>query len=250
MNSLKIAATVATLSCALTSQGPALAQPAPAQTPDRDAPVVTIVRVPAPWYAPRFLVVRRMRESVPQYQSIDGLVHKAYSLARPDGRYGGIYLWKDRASAQAWFSPAWFERVEKERGAPGEVRAYEVVFRVDGEVAGAPTGSDLAAVATLIEFGPRTGPESAAAGQASLAAANWRGVAGLLRSYVVRSPEGGPGAVVLWRDEASARAWLDGGWGERVAREYGAPPRIAWFDIPIMIVGQEGRVAAAGEARR
>lgn len=250
MNSLKIAATAAALSSALIAHGPALAQPAQAQTPDRDAPVLTIVRVPAPWYAPRFLVVRRMRESVPQYQAIDGLAHKSYSLARPDGRYGGIYLWKDSASAQAWFSPAWFERVEKERGAPGEVRFYEVRARVDGEGGGAPTGTDLAAVATLIEFVPRAGPEAAAAGEAALAAANWRGVAGLLRTYVVRSPEGGPGAVVLWRDEASARAWLDGGWGERVARELGAPPRIAWFDIPIMIVGQEGRVAAAGEARR
>jgi len=138
--------------CAVTLHGPAArAQPATGEGYAPGARVLTIVRIPTPWYAPRFLVVRRMRESVPLYQSIDGLMHKAYSLSRPDGRFGGIYLWKDLASARAWFTPAWFERVEKERGARGDVAFFEVARIVEAGDAGSPSdGADQAAVAPLM----------------------------------------------------------------------------------------------------
>jgi hypothetical protein len=202
--------------------------------------LATIVRIPTPWYAPRFLVVRRMRESMPLYQSIDGLMHKAYSLSRPDGRFGGIYLWKDLASAQAWFTPAWFERVARERGAPGDVAFFEVLRIVEGPVASPSQGTEPSAVATLIEVGRPAGSNRGADQPDPLGAvASWQGVAGLLRSSIVRTPQGGPGAIALWQDEASARAWLSAERIERMAKEYGEPARVTWFDAPILMPGKD-----------
>jgi len=88
-----------------------IATPAAAQTPATDsapAPVVVIVRVPKPWYAPKALVASKMRDTIAEYDKLPGLKYKIYTLAQADGRYGGVYLWQDRASAEAWFNPAWF----------------------------------------------------------------------------------------------------------------------------------------------
>ncbi|NBO77730.1 MAG: hypothetical protein EBV28_12225, partial [Betaproteobacteria bacterium] len=84
-------------------------------------PVAVVVKVPAPWYAPRFLVTNKMRDTIPQYQGIAGLNFKAFSFAKADGHYGGIYLWKDLDAARSWFTPQWFERVKQERGAAANV---------------------------------------------------------------------------------------------------------------------------------
>ena len=54
------------------------------------SPVAVVVKVPTPWYAPRFLVTSKMRDTIPQYQAIAGLNFKAFSFAKADGHFGGI----------------------------------------------------------------------------------------------------------------------------------------------------------------
>ncbi len=88
----------------------------PVQTPGGSADgiggdsAVTIVRVSAPWYAPRRIIASRMEQSIPTYARIPGLVHKLYTIA--DGkRVGGIYLWQGTASAQAFFNAKWHQRI-------------------------------------------------------------------------------------------------------------------------------------------
>jgi len=251
MNRLMMAASAVALSTTAWVSTPALAQSTLGSTVSPTAAVVTIVRIPTPWYAPRFLVVRKMRESMPLYRSIDGLVHKAYSLARPDVRFGGIYLWKDLASARAWFSPAWFERVEKERGASAEVSFHEVMAVVDNDASSASAGTDLAAVATLVEVPMAPGSDRARPIDGFLAAADtWRALPGLLQTYVVKTSRGGLGAISLWRDETSARNALQPSWNDRVVREYGEPARIDWFDTPILMPGKEARSATTAETTR
>ncbi|MFN9391298.1 MAG: YdhR family protein [Betaproteobacteria bacterium] len=79
------------------------------------APVVTVVRVPKPWIAPKALVASRMRDTMAEYDKNPGLSFKIYTISQTEARYGGIYLWTDRASAQSWFNPAWFARVRTTR---------------------------------------------------------------------------------------------------------------------------------------
>lgn len=209
----------------------AIATSATAQTSVSGPPVVTVVRVPKPWYAPKPLVVGKMRDSIREYERIPGLAYKAYTLARADGRYGGLYLWTDRASAETWFNPAWFARVEKERGAPVEVRTFEARKIIDHTPGGTPADPRSSAVATIITM---TVSEQAADRAADVRATLPANPGALLREVTVAG-KGTAGVVLLWRDEAAATAALDESWRKRAASSLGAEPEIEWYDAPILL---------------
>jgi len=209
----------------------AVALGAAAQTPSVEtaaaaSAMVAVVRVPKPWYAPRFLIASKMRDTEPQYAALPGLVHKAYSFAQRDGAFGGIYLWTDAAAARSWFSPAWFERVRRERGVEGEVRLFEVSTVFDAVPGGPGRDDDARAVATLAKPG------------AGFSAAD----AGLLRRHAVRTPAGTSAWIELWRDAAAAEAAL--------AARGAAPAEVEWFDTPILLPGVAAAALQAEAARR
>lgn len=210
----------------------AVSAPAIAQTfAAAETPVVTVVRVPKPWYAPKFLVASRMRDSIAEYDKLPGLNFKVYTIAQADGRYGGIYLWKDRASAQAWFNPAWFARVEKERGAPGEVRYFNVLKVTDNTPGGTPATARSEAVVALVIV-PAGGDAVARAAQlrATLAA----DAGGLLREYTVTG-DGTVGVVLLWRDQTAGEQGLSDAWRARARQGFGADIAVEWYDAPILL---------------
>jgi hypothetical protein len=214
----------------------AVAQPIGGAGFDAASAVAVIVKVPKPWYAPRSVVISRMRDTLAQYDALPGLAFKAYSLAQADGQYGGIYLWKDLAAARAHFSPAWFERVEKERGSKGEVRFFEVPVVIDNVAGGTPLSTDSAAVATLVTIAVPAGVSRARLVQefqASMPA--YRQVSGLLRKYYLLSDDGRFGGIYLWQDAASAAAWFNDAWKERVRKSYGGDALIEWFATPILL---------------
>lgn len=210
----------------------ARAQPVDADRLASDSAVAVIVKVPKPWYAPRFVVTSKMRDTIPEYRALPGLAFKAYAFARADGRYGGVYLWKDLASARAWFTPAWFARVEQERGAPAEVRFFEVVAAVDTMPGGTPADQDSPSVTTLsIAPLPAGVDRSQWVQRAQLTTADDRQVPGLLRRYWVTTGQGRVGDISLWRDAASAQQWFN-----RTTQAPGAEPAVVeWFDTPILL---------------
>lgn len=235
-------ATAATVAMAVSTFGaPAFAQRNFAQGISANAPVAVIVKVPTPWYAPRFFVTGKMRDSMPQYGSIPGLNFKAFAFARADGHYGGIYLWKYTAAAQAWFTPQWFDRVQRERGAPANVRSFEVLLALDNTSGGTPTSSDSSAVATIVEIPIPAGIGKERIAQIFAAAVpDFQKVPGLLRKYFITTAEGTFGGIYLWKDEASANAWFTDSWRDRILKHYGQPASVEWFDTPILLPGPEG----------
>jgi hypothetical protein len=110
---------LAALLAALLLAGPAAAQQ-----------VATLVAVPVPPGLSRAQLETLFEASVPQYRAIPGLVRKHYTLGA-DGRAGGIYLWKDRASAEAWYSDAWRAEVVKRWGAAPQLSWFDVPLTVD-----------------------------------------------------------------------------------------------------------------------
>jgi hypothetical protein len=198
--------------------------------------VAVIVKVPKPWYAPRVAVVGKMRDVVTQYEALPGLAFKAFSIAQADGHYGGIYLWKDSAVANAWFSPAWFERVEKERGAKADVRSFEVLVAIDNTPGGTPFNADSSAVATLVTIPTPQGiDKQRLLKEFEAAIPTYQKVPGLLRKYFIVTDDGQFGGIYLWNDLASARQWFSDAWKERVRKTYAADAMIEWFDTPILL---------------
>ncbi|TGL17462.1 hypothetical protein EHQ46_16460 [Leptospira yanagawae] len=57
-----------------------------------------------------------MKDSIPEYKAIPGLMLKSYSLETDQSFFGGIYFWKNEKSAKDWFNPSWFARVKKKNG--------------------------------------------------------------------------------------------------------------------------------------
>ena len=237
-NSLAIAATV---TAAVSASGsPAIAQQDFGAGLSSNSPVAVVVKVPTPWYAPRFFVTGKMRDTIPQYQAIPGLNFKAFSFARADGHYGGLYLWKDLNAASGWFTPQWFERVKQERGAAANVRVFEVLLAIDNIPGGTTANSDSAAVAIIVEIPipAGVGKERIAQGFAA-SVPSFQKIPGLLRKYFITSADGKFGGIYIWRDEASAQSWFTPAWRDRIQKEYGQPASMEWFDTPILLPGQD-----------
>jgi len=234
-------ATAATAATLLSIFGPpSLAQQTFGGGVSSNSPVAVVVKVPTPWYAPRFFVTGKMRDTIAQYQAMPGLNFKAFSFARADGHYGGLYLWKDLSAASGWFTPQWFERVKQERGAAANARVFEVLLAIDNIPGGTTANSDSAAVATIVEIPipAGVGKERIAQGFAA-SAPSFQKIPGLLRKYFITSTDGKFGGIYIWRDEASAQSWFTPAWRDRIQKEYGQPASLEWFDTPILLPGQD-----------
>lgn len=253
MNVSTVSAAVGTAVLALASGAtPVQAQGSPAATVSPGAqavPVVVIVRVPKPWYAPKALVAGKMRDTVPQYANLPGLMFKAFSFERDSSDFGGIYFWRDRAAAEAWFNPAWFERVRNERGVDAQVRMFDAPVSIDNTAGGTPSDSDSPAVGTLVEMPIPAGVTRERLAAEFLAAVPiYQKVPGLLRKHFTVSSHGSFGGVYLWKDEASARTWFGDAWHARVVKTYGQDARIEWFDTPILLPTQDAANLVAAQA--
>lgn len=93
--------------------------------------VATLVAIPVPPQVDRAQLVQLFEASQPQYRQIPGLVRKYYTVG-DDKRAGGIYLWRDRAAADAFYSDAWKVGVLKRWGQPASVSYFEVPIVLDG----------------------------------------------------------------------------------------------------------------------
>jgi hypothetical protein len=234
-NTTRGAATAAVVAALTASGAMSVPDTAHAQEQAGSTPTVVIVRVPTPWYAPRFLVTSRMRGSLVEYSNLAGLAFKAYSFERGSGDYGGIYLWKNTEMPQNWFNKEWFDRVRRERGADAYVRMFPAPISIDNVPGGVPLDKDSKAVATLVEVDTPAGVTREALEKGLLdSVPTYQKVPGLLRKYFIMTDKGTFGGVYVWRDEASANAWFTPAFTERVVKTYGKAPRIEWFDIPIL----------------
>ena len=252
MTMIRVLLSTAAMTAAAGSLGlPALAQPMPGEGFAPASSVAAVVKVPAPWYAPRYFVANKMRDTIPLYESLQGLNFKAFSFARADGRYGGIYLWKDVASAKQWFTPEWFSRIKKERGANADVRFFEVALALVNPSDGARNDPNSAAVATIVEIPipAGIGKEKVVEGFAA-SVSTFQRVPGLLRKYFITTPQGKFGGIYLWKDETSAKAWFTEAWSDRVKREYAQAATVEWFDTPILLAGGEGNGIRAKESNQ
>jgi heme-degrading monooxygenase HmoA len=234
------AASTAIAAASLVLSGAASAQvAAPADKPlDAGIPVVVIVKVPKPWYAPRALVTSKMRDTIPEYARLNGLAFKAFSFERQSGDFGGVYYWRDAGSAQTWFNPAWFERVKKERGADAQVRYLDAPLSIDNTPGGTPANSDSTAVVTVVDIATPAGlTRERLSAEFTAAVPTYQKIPGLLRKHFTMTSNTF-GGVYVWKDEASAKAWFNTAWHERLRKTYGQDAKIEWFDTPILLPTQ------------
>ncbi len=228
-----------------------------AQTPPQVTaiPVLVVVKVAKPWYAPRSAVVSKMREAVPQYTRIPGLSYKAFSLEQSTGAYGGIYYWQSSASAQAWFNPAWFARVKQERGTDADVRYFEAHVSLDNMPGGTPASMDSTSIVTVVNLKTPPGiSRDRLIAEFNATVPTYQKIPGLLRKHFTMTPADSAsnsfGGIYLWKDAASAQAWFNEAWKERVRKSYGQDAVIEWFDTPILTPTLDANNAASASTMK
>ena len=62
-------------------------------------------------------------------------------------------------------------------------------------------------------------------------------IPGLVRKYFIGDGQQA-GGIYLWENRASAEAYLDDTWSQRMAENYGAGPEVAYFDCPALVDNQ------------
>lgn len=102
----------------------AFAKDAPAETP-----VATIVTIKTPPGISRPMLDAGFKQAVPVYEKIPGLLRK-YFIVNGDA-FGGMYLWKNRASAEAWYSDAWRAKAKATYGSEPQLTYFDAPVLLD-----------------------------------------------------------------------------------------------------------------------
>jgi hypothetical protein len=228
MRRLLTVSTLAMIGCGTTAQ-PMSRATGPLQLGAPTDHAVVIVRIPAPWYAPNFMIRRKFAQAAPEFQRVPGLLRKYFTIT--DNRlFGGIYLWDTRSIADAFFSPAWHERMVKKYGHPAQVDVFDAPFVVEGASSAAED-----AVALLIRISGSTTDTADQRLERTMQALY--PAAGLVRTYLLRSSDHGPAALTLWTNREAAKAFL---------ATAAAPPAdtLTWFSAPVLIEGTARAVAS------
>ncbi len=180
--------------------------------------VVTVTKVPTPWYGLPFLLRRGFRKAVPEYQAISGLRFKYFASTVRGRFFGGIYLWDHLNQAQQQFSPTWFDRVRRTYKAEGQVGYYPLL---SAKQFVAP-GYDFrrAEQHSVVLFLHAT--DAATAERAA------QGAPGLLRLYAVEEQNARQGLILLFAAQRAAAAFL-------ASSPIGAPEL---FTTPVLLHNQ------------
>jgi hypothetical protein len=73
------------------------------------------------------------RKIAPGFRSVRGLVRKQFIYAE-DGWAGGVYLWRSRADADAFYSGPWLQGIRERYGTDPEIRYFYTAAVTDNSV--------------------------------------------------------------------------------------------------------------------
>ncbi len=91
---------------------------------------VTVI-FPAPEGATLESITEAFRSTTPRYEGLPGLIRKYYLFDPDSGLGGGVYLWEDRAQAEAFYDDAWRARLTEKYGAPPKINFFESPVIID-----------------------------------------------------------------------------------------------------------------------
>jgi hypothetical protein len=94
-----------------------------------EGPVATVVTVKTPPGVTRAMIEGGFRQAVPVYQKVPGLIRKYFTVN--DEVFGGMYLWKDRAAAEAWFNAQWRAKARATYGSEPTVTYFDAPVQIE-----------------------------------------------------------------------------------------------------------------------
>jgi len=107
----------------------AIGTPVYAEDKPAELSVATLVTIKIPPGITRPMLDGGFKQAVPVYEKVPGLISK-YFIVNGD-RFGGMYLWKSRASAEAWFNDAWREKAKATYGSEAQLTYFDAPVQID-----------------------------------------------------------------------------------------------------------------------
>lgn len=71
--------------------------------------------------------------SAPKYHRLKGLIRKYYLFDPATLTGGGVYLWENRAAAEAVYTPQWRAYIKERYGMEPDIRLFETSVIVDNK---------------------------------------------------------------------------------------------------------------------
>lgn len=73
---------------------------------------------------------QHFRKIAPSFQTVPGLISKQFIYA-DDGWAGGVYLWKTRADAEAFYSGPWLTGIRERYGMDPQIKYFHTACVTD-----------------------------------------------------------------------------------------------------------------------
>ncbi len=93
--------------------------------------ITVTVNFPTPEGATLESITEAFRSTTPRYEGLPGLIRKYYLFDPELGVGGGVYLWEDRAQAEAFYNNAWRARLTEKYGVPPKISFFESPVIID-----------------------------------------------------------------------------------------------------------------------
>jgi hypothetical protein len=120
------------------------------------------------------------------------------------------------------------------------------IFAVTGiffaAVLGGPAAADPVAVLVAIPV-PAGMPRAQLESLFKASVPEYAKLPGLVRKYYTIGDDGRAGGLYLWSSRAAAEAWYNDAWKAGAAKRWGAPATLSYFDVPVIVDGQNPGVA-------
>jgi hypothetical protein len=92
--------------------------------------ITAIVQYRLPPSIDQAACAEHFRKIAPGFRKVPGLLRKQFIYAE-DGWAGGVYLWRSRAAAEAFFSGPWLDGIRERYGTDPEIRYFHTAAITD-----------------------------------------------------------------------------------------------------------------------
>ncbi len=225
MRNLFIASVIAGLSLVLFAGATMAAGRAPSK-------VAVWVEIPRPSQASDERLTAEFTRSVPAYAAGPGLERKYFT--RSPTAFGGVYLWRDKASAEAFFNAAWGTRMRQTYGQDAKLVWFEVPETTIGASNAQPSATNVIAIVQV--KAPWYATNGIISGRFTKAIPTYAAVPNLIFKYFTLGPIRTFGGIYLWETQANANAYYNTAWRERVKKTYGQDGEVIFLSAPVTVI--------------
>ena len=96
--------------------------------------ITAIVQYKLPPHIDSAACAEHFRKIAPGFREVPGLIRKQFIYAE-DGWAGGVYLWRTRADAEAFYSGPWLAGIRERYGMDPQIKYFETACITDNSVA-------------------------------------------------------------------------------------------------------------------